>query len=114
VLVAVTFLGGVYGAYFGGALGVILLAALGSVLADDLQRLNGLKSVLSLVINVVAVLVFVFSPHVHWTVAAVMGIGSLTGGRLGAGAARRLGARQLRLVVVGFATVVGLVLLFRG
>ena len=114
VLVAVTFLGGVYGAYFGGALGVILLAALGSVLADDLQRVNALKSVLSLVINAAAMLVFVFSPHVHWTIAAVMGLGSLGGGRRGAGVARRLGATQLRVVVVSFATVVGLVLLLQG
>lgn len=114
VLLVVTFLGGIYGAYFGGALGVVLLAALGSVLADDLQRINGLKSLLSLVINTVAVAIFVFSPHVHWTTAAVMGVGSLAGGRLGAGGARRLGARQLRLTVVTFATVVGVVLLVRG
>jgi uncharacterized membrane protein YfcA len=114
VLLVVTFLGGVYGAYFGGALGVVLLAALGSVLADDLQRINGLKSALSLVINSVAVTIFVFSPHVHWSVAAVMGVGSLAGGRLGAGVARRLGARQLRYTVVTFATAVGLVLLVRG
>lgn len=111
VLVAVTFLGGVYGAYFGGALGVILLAALGSVLADDLQRVNALKSLLSLVINTTAVLVFVFSSQVHWTIALVMGVGSLAGGRMGAGVARRLGATQLRIVVVASATAVGLVLL---
>lgn len=111
VLVAVTFLGGVYGAYFGGALGVILLAALGSVLADDLQRVNALKSLLSLVINTTAVLVFVFSSHVQWTIALVMGVGSLAGGRMGAGVARRLGATQLRIVVVASATAVGLLLL---
>lgn len=111
VLLAVTFAGGAYGAYFGGALGVILLAALGSVLAEDLQRINALKSFLSLVINAVAVVVFVASPHVHWGVVAVMGVGSLLGGRLGAGVARRLGAAHLRRVVVAFALVVGVVLL---
>jgi uncharacterized membrane protein YfcA len=114
ILLAVTFVGGVYGAYFGGALGVILLAALGSVLAEDLQRINGLKAFLSLVINSVAVLIFVFSPHVHWATVVAMGVGSLLGGRLGAGAARRLGAGQLRAVVVSFAVVVGVVLLAGG
>lgn len=113
VLMVVTFVGGAYGAYFGGALGVILLAALGSVLAEDLQRVNALKSLLSLVINSVAVAVFVLSPHVHWTIVAVMGVGSLLGGRLGAGAARRLGAAQLRRVVVAFALLVGLILLLQ-
>ena len=113
LLLVVTFLGGVYGAYFGGALGVILLAALGSVLADDLQRVNGLKSLLSVVINGVAVAIFVFSPHVHWSTVAVMAVGSLAGGRLGAGYARRLGARQLRLVVVTVAVAVAVALLVK-
>jgi len=113
LLLVVTFLGGVYGAYFGGALGVILLAALGSVLVDDLQRVNALKSVLSVVINGVAVAIFVFSPHVHWTTVAVMGVGSLAGGRLGAGFARRLGAAQLRGAVVSIALTVAIVLIAR-
>ena len=97
--------------YFGGTLGVVLLAVLGIALVDDLQRINGLKSILSLVINTVAAGVFVFSAHIDWSIAILMGVGSLAGGRLGAGAARRLGERQLRIVVVTFATVVGLVLL---
>jgi uncharacterized membrane protein YfcA len=113
LLLVVTFLGGVYGAYFGGALGVILLAALGSVLADDLQRVNGVKSLLSVVINGVAVVIFVFSPHVHWSTVAVMAVGSLAGGRLGAGYARRLGASQLRTVVVTVAVAVAVVLLVK-
>lgn len=113
-LLGLTFLGGAYGAYFGGALGVILLAALGAVLADDLQRINALKSFLSLVINTVAVAIFVASPHVHWGVVAVMAAGSLLGGRLGAGVARRLGATALRRVVVAFALLVGTILLLQG
>lgn len=112
-LLSVTFLGGVYGAYFGGALGVILLAALGTVLVEDLQHLNALKSVLSVVINGVAVVVFVFSPHVHWGIVVVMGVGSLAGGRLGVGVARRLGAAQLRRVVVMVAFVAAAILLVR-
>jgi uncharacterized membrane protein YfcA len=114
LLLVVTFLGGLYGAYFGGALGVILLAALGTVLADDLQRVNALKSVLSVVINGVAVAIFVFSPHVHWTTVVVMGVGSLIGGRVGAGYARRLGVAQLRRVVVTVATVAAVVMFARG
>ena len=110
-LLVVTFLGGVYGAYFGAALGVILLAALGSVLSDTLQRVNALKSVLSVVINGVAVVIFVFSPYVHWTLVAAMGLGSLAGGRLGVGVARRLGEGVLRAVVVATAFAVGFFLI---
>lgn len=113
LLLVVTFLGGAYGAYFGGVLGVILLAALGSVLADGLQRVNALKSVLSVVINGVAAAIFVFSPYVHWTTVVVMGVGSVVGGRLGVGWARRLGATQLRRVVVAVAFVAAAILFAR-
>jgi uncharacterized membrane protein YfcA len=109
----VTFLGGVYGAYFGGALGVILLAALGSVLADDLHRVNGLKSLLSMIINGVAALMFVLSPQVHWTLVAAMGLGSLTGGRVGVALARRVGPVLLRRIIVTVSFAVAAVLLLR-
>jgi hypothetical protein len=111
VLVVITFLGGIYGAYFGGALGVILLAALGITLADDLARVNVIKVVLSLVINATAVCVFVFVVHISWSIVAVMGIGSFWGGQIGVHLAQRIGSGYLRLAVVSFATVMGIVLL---
>ena len=54
VLVLTQFLSGVYGAFFGAGLGVMMLALLGLFIRDDLQRINALKGVLSLIINVVA------------------------------------------------------------
>ncbi len=113
VLVAITFLGGIYGAYFGGALGVILLAALGSTLTDDLMQVNVLKVVLSLVINATAVCVFVFITDIAWSIVAVMGVGSFVGGQMGTGLAQRLNSEQLRPAVVVFATVMGIVLLVK-
>jgi uncharacterized membrane protein YfcA len=60
---AAQYLTAIYGAYFGGGLGVLLLSVEGVFLPDDLQTLNALKSVLSLVINGVAVIYFaVFAP----------------------------------------------------
>ena len=58
-MVAAGFLSGVYGAFFGGGLGVLLLAFLSLFVSDDLQRLNALKGVLSLIINFVAALYFI-------------------------------------------------------
>ena len=51
----------VYGGYFGAGLGIMLLAALGAFLPDDMQRLNALKGLLSLVISAVAVVYFACS-----------------------------------------------------
>ena len=53
------FLTGIYGGYFGAAQGVILIALLAIFIDDDLQRLNGTKNALALVVNGVAGVVFV-------------------------------------------------------
>jgi uncharacterized membrane protein YfcA len=103
---AATFLAALYGAYFGGGLGVILLAVLGIFLGDHLQRLNALKAALSLVVNTVALLAFVAFAPVSWTSVAVVAPASLVGGYVGAGFARRLGATALRWTVIGFGVAV--------
>ena len=101
----------VYGGYFGAGLGIMLLAALGAFLPDDMQRLNALKGLLSLVISAVAVVYFALFGPVAWAAAAVMAVTSLAGGQGGVRVARRLSAAALRWVVVAFGTAVALVLL---
>jgi uncharacterized membrane protein YfcA len=100
-----------YGAYFGGGLGVVLLAALGLFLDDTLQHLNALKSVLSLLINAVALVAFSLFGPVVWSAVAVLAPAALAGGYLGARVARRLRPSALRAVVVVFAVGVALALL---
>lgn len=108
-----TFLLGVYGAYFGAALGIMLLAALGVLLPDDIQRSNALKGMLSLVMNAIAVVYFAFFGPVAWAMAAVMAVGAVAGGWSGVGVARRLGRTWLRRVVVAYGVVVAAVLIYR-
>ena len=59
VLAVAQFLGGIYGAFFGAGLGVMMLAVLGLFIRDDLQRINALKGMMSLIINIVAALYFI-------------------------------------------------------
>ena len=101
----------IYGGYFGAGVGIMLLAALGAFLPDDMQRLNALKGLLSLVISAVAVVYFALFGPVAWAAAAVMAVTSLAGGQLGVRVARRLSAAALRWVVVAFGTAVAVVLL---
>ena len=98
---------GVYGGYFGAAQGVLLMAVLGIGLAEHLQRLNAVKNVLSAAVNGVAGLLFVFVADVDWLIVALIGVGSVLGGVLGASVGRRLPPLVLRSVIV----VVGLVAL---
>jgi uncharacterized protein len=102
VLAVAQFLGGVYGAFFGAGLSVMMLAVLGLFIRDDLQRLNALKGILALIINVVAAIYFAFFGPVSWIAAAVMLPTSALGGFVGVALARRLSPTVLRTLVVAF------------
>ena len=97
-------LASVYGGYFGAALGVIVLAVLDVVIDDSLVRLNALKQMVSLTVNVSAAAVFLLSGRVDWTIALVMAITAVFGGAIGGAIASRVPAKLLRGVVI----VVGL------
>lgn len=107
-------LGAVYGSYFGAGFSVILLALLGILLDDELHRLNALKGVLALTVNVVGITLFVVAGEVDLVAAAVLAVGALAGGTLGVSLARRLPAAALRAGVVVLGVVVAVVLLVRG
>jgi uncharacterized membrane protein YfcA len=100
-----------YGGYFGAGLGIMLLAVLALSLDDDLQRLNALKGLLSLLIGAIAAVCFTFFGPVKWVAAAVMAGASLLGGQAGVVLARRLSPRVLRAVVITFGVGVAIVLL---
>ncbi|HMA46960.1 MAG TPA: TSUP family transporter, partial [Frankiaceae bacterium] len=97
--------GSAYGAYFGAALGVLLLALLGVVLNEDLHRVNALKGAVTLVTNVVAAVGYAALGPVNWAAAAVVAGASVGGGFGGAVLARRIPPGVLRVGVA----VVGLV-----
>jgi uncharacterized protein len=113
-LFAAQFLAAIYGAYFGAGVGIMMLAILGIFLADNLQRLNALKGLLSLLINAIAAAYFILFADVRWVAVAIMAVTSLLGGQLGVVLARRLNDQALRWLVITFGVAVGLRLLFAG
>ena len=98
---------GVYGGYFGGAQGILLVGALGTLMTESLQRLNALKNGLTTAVNTVAAVTFlVVAPsQVDWRVVALIAVGSSAGGLIGSRIGRRLPQPALRAIIV----VVGLV-----
>lgn len=111
VLYFTQFLGSIYGGYFGAGLGVLMLAFLGMFLGESLQRLNALKGLLSLVINVVSAIFFAIFAPVAWLPVLIMAVASLAGGHLGVQIARRMSNTVLRAFVVLFGVAVALKLL---
>jgi uncharacterized membrane protein YfcA len=110
---AVLFAAAVYGGYFGGGLGIVLLAVLGTVLPDDLREVNALKQTMAFAVNLTAAAFFLFSGRVWWGAAAVMAVAALGGGHLGGRLAGRLDPAVLRRVVVAVGVVVAVVYVVR-
>jgi hypothetical protein len=103
--VTCVFATGVYGGYFGAAQGVLLMAIMGILVNDSLQRLNGLKNVLAGLANAVAAVVFIAASHLDWAAAGLIAAGAVLGGVFGARIGRRLPPAVLRGVIVVVGTV---------
>jgi uncharacterized membrane protein YfcA len=103
-LAAVVQLGiSVYGGYFGGGMGIMMLAVLTLLGMTHIHRMNALKNVLGALINGVAVVAFVVAGAVRWVPGLVMVAGGIVGGYAGAALARRVEPRYVRWVVMGIA-----------
>lgn len=89
----------VYGGYFGGGLGFMMVASL-SLIGLSARPASATKNALAAVINTTSLLVFLFSPAVVWLAAGLLAVGAVAGGLLGAWALKRIPERMLRIVVV--------------
>ncbi len=90
----------VYGGYFGGGMGIVMLAMLATLGMTDIHAMNALKSVMGFVINGVAVVTFNVARAVYWKQGIVMIIGGVAGGYLGAHYAQKLPQAWVRTFVV--------------
>ncbi len=101
----------VYGGYFGGGIGFLMIAAL-TLAGENARTASATKNVLAGIMNASAVLIFVFSPQVAWPQALATAAGATLGGLFGVSLLHRLNERVLRLAiaVIGVVLTIGLFL----
>jgi uncharacterized membrane protein YfcA len=94
----------VYGGFFGGGMGILMLALLTMIQMEDIHSMNAVKSLLAVAINGAAVVTFIVAGAVRWPQAIVMIVGAVLGGYGGAHLAQKLDPRLVRgfVIVVGF------------
>lgn len=90
----------VYGGYFGGGMGIVLLAAYALIGLRDIHEMNALKTMTAVLLNGVANATFVLSRVVFWTPGLLMIGGAVAGGYAGATLARRLPQAWVRRFVI--------------
>jgi hypothetical protein len=93
------FLISIYGGYFGGGIGFLMVAAL-TLAGQNVRVASATKNVLAGIMNAAAVAIFVFSPDLHWRQALMTSAGAIIGGVLGAKLLHHVEEKYLRIFVV--------------
>ena len=99
----------IYGGYFGGGIGILMLAML-TLAGQVVRNAAATKNVLAGVMNASAVLIFVFSNDVSWKHVLILALGAIAGGQIGAYALHRVNEKILRVCItcIGVALTFGL------
>ncbi len=99
-VILIQFLVAVYGGYFGGAIGILMLAAWSLFGLTDIHVMNANKTLLASAMNGVAVVLFVIARKVVWAQTLPMLVAAVIGGYVGAYSARRVDPRTVRTVII--------------
>ena len=112
-VIAFQFFIAIYGGFFGGGIGMMMLAAYALLGMDNIHRMNGIKTLMASVINGAAVVIFIFSGLIYWPQALVMVGGAIIGGYAGATYAQRLNPQRVRQFVIVVGCVMTVIFFYR-
>ena len=91
---------GIYGGYFGAGIGFITLGMLAAIGMHDIHAMGAIRTLLAVVINAAAVLMFVVARAIFWPQCLVMIAGATVGGWFGAHYAQKADPAKVRRVVI--------------
>jgi len=97
---------GVYGGYYGGAVGIMMMAAWSLLDGSDVKALNAPRTLMVGIANGAAVLCFAGTSVVYWREALGIGIGAVLGGSVGAWLGRRLPVGIVRAATLTLCTII--------
>jgi hypothetical protein len=94
-------LAAIYGGYFNGGLGILLMALYSATGETRIHTANALKNLTSLVLSWLSVAAFVLAGAIAWREGLLMMLAATLGGFFGARWSRYLPTRWIRLGVIG-------------
>lgn len=103
----------IYGGYFNGGLGIVLLALFSLWGMRDLNAMNGLKNGLSFILSAISVATFAVAGIVAWPQALLMMVAATIGGYVGAPIARMLPRQVVRAIIIFVGVIMSVVFLAR-
>ncbi len=112
-LTLIQFFIALYGGFFGGGMGILMLARLEMIHIEDIHAMNGLKALLGTAINGAAVVTFVVARQVVWPQGILMIVAAVAGGYGGAHYAQKIDPRWVRATVISVGTGMTVYFLWR-
>lgn len=108
VMALAQFVIAIYGGYFGGGIGILMLATLAMMGMENIHEMNGVKTLLTTCINGAAMVTFIVRGAVFWPQAILMLVGAIIGGYGGAYYARKIEQKWIRIfvMIVGFSMTI--------
>jgi uncharacterized membrane protein YfcA len=103
-----------YGGYFGAGQSIMMMAAFSIMGVRDIHEINGLKTASAVIVNGVALVVFISQGLIIWNLAIWMGLGAILGGYFAARISKRINQNILRWTVIVIGLIVSAVLFIRG
>jgi uncharacterized membrane protein YfcA len=100
LIAAIQFVISIYGGYFGAGMGILMLAALAISEIGNIHMMNGVRSILGILINGVALVLFTAAHAIAWRPAILMMIGATLAGYSGAAIARRIDPKIVKRFVL--------------
>ncbi len=104
-LIFCQFLVGGYAGYFGGAVGLMMMAIWSAFGHSDIKASNALRAFLVNFANAVSIFVFILSGSVFWEKAMYMAVGAFAGGIMGANVGRKVSNLIIRRCTITIAVV---------
>jgi uncharacterized protein len=105
VMLVILFPVAVYGGYFGGGIGIMILAAFRLYGLTEIHAMNGIKTLLSATLNAIASVIFIAAHQIAWPPALIMMVGGIAGGWVGPVLARRMDPAVIRGIVIAVGVI---------
>lgn len=112
-LLTIQFIVGIYGGYFGGAMGIVMLAVYSLFGLTDLNSMNATKALMAGLINGISVVLFASAGMVAWPQTITMMVAAMAGGYFGARVARGMNPAHVRAGIIAISVTVTLVFFLR-
>ena len=112
-VLVIQFIISLYGGFFGGGIGIMMLAGFALLGMTNIHAMNALKVVLASVINGVAVITFALLGLILWPQAILMAVGAIIGGWGGATLAHVVPARSVRWFVIAVGIAMSIYFFFK-